>query len=298
MQRFYADHYFHIGSMHYQRGLPCQDYALSYANSESAVAVVSDGCSSGTHTDLGSRIQVLTLLETIRNFIKRDGESVREIAERISEEKKKRLLDAKSMLGLSRSNMLATSLYAYISAKGGFVHIEGDGIVVRKYRDGSIKAHQYVWEDNTPYYPAYADLDLAQFVEAHGGNLDLIRLKRIEVEIRNGEEVRNEVKEFSLKEGLLGVVEEISLEELEELEFLLVSTDGAAQVEGLGWVETVEEFMAYKSLEGEFAKRRMIRALKTFEKEGYKPEDDVGIAVVRIHEILEDHVDKNDESPA
>src|SRR6266852_5492723 len=54
-----ADHSFRIGDQHLRSGMPCQDYALSGVTPSRAYAVVSDGCSSGGRTEIGSAITSL-----------------------------------------------------------------------------------------------------------------------------------------------------------------------------------------------------------------------------------------------
>src|SRR3989344_1803041 len=73
MLRFSTDHYFHIGSAHYRNGKPCQDYALSGVYGPVACAVVSDGCSTGRHTDVGARVLTLSTLQAIRDHTKASG---------------------------------------------------------------------------------------------------------------------------------------------------------------------------------------------------------------------------------
>ena len=59
MTTFVADAAFIIGSRHTCVAMPCQDYARAAPN----VVVVSDGCSSGAHTDLGARQWNLAALD-------------------------------------------------------------------------------------------------------------------------------------------------------------------------------------------------------------------------------------------
>ena len=68
-QRFYVDDYFHIGQMHLGSGKPCQDYSFSGIIDEGAFAIVSDGCSTGRHTDVGARIIVLSTVNAIQRWL-------------------------------------------------------------------------------------------------------------------------------------------------------------------------------------------------------------------------------------
>ncbi|MDO8754959.1 MAG: hypothetical protein Q7J80_13765, partial [Anaerolineales bacterium] len=69
---------------------------------------------------------------------------------------------------------------------------------------------------------------------------------------------------------------------LELLEFVAVFSDGATQVDELDWKDVVVQSMAFKTAEGEFAKRRMSRLIQDSQKTGRGPIDDISYAVTRI----------------
>src|SRR3989344_1052904 len=69
-QRFCVDDYFHIGQMHLGSGKPCQDYSFSGVINEGAFAIVSDGCSTGRHTDVGARIIALSTVNSLQQWLK------------------------------------------------------------------------------------------------------------------------------------------------------------------------------------------------------------------------------------
>ena len=68
MNQLQTDHYFHIGKAHLTGGKPCQDYAISQVYQDAAFALVCDGCSSGRHTDVGSRILGLSTLKALKQY--------------------------------------------------------------------------------------------------------------------------------------------------------------------------------------------------------------------------------------
>jgi len=286
----HADHYFHIGAAHLGSGKPCQDYALSLADGQLACAVVSDGCSSGRHTDIGSRVLTLSTVQAIRDHARASGGALATAVVSITSRQQQILSVTRVMLGLTRDDMLATCGYVYLTQHGGFVHVQGDGVVAHKYRDGRIKMSRYEWADNTPFYPSYGDGSINSFIAAHGGDLEAMRLERCTV-IQNpdGSEYSREERAFSLRDGLEGVIEEIVAEELSGLEFVAVFSDGITQIGGttgggepLDWTTAVRDFLAFKAMGGEFAKRRMIRGIKQLQQVGLSPIDDISYAVVRI----------------
>lgn len=295
MYKFSTDHYFHIGSAHHTSGKPCQDYALSDSNETAACAIVSDGCSTGRHTDVGSRVLTLSTLQAIRDHVKASGGTLDTAVVSITSRQQQIISTSRLILGLERVDMLATCGYVYLTKYGGFVHIQGDGVVGIKYRNGWIKMSRYEWADNRPFYPSYGEGNMEKFIGAHGGNLDLPRLKCSSA-MCNGVDYAEELtKEFTLREGLNGVVTQISAYELEAIEFVAVFTDGVTQIgklprgeEFIDWKDAVVNFLSFKSPIGEFAKRRMIRGLKNLEKTGKGPIDDISYAVVRIENTEEE----------
>jgi hypothetical protein len=282
MKEFFADHYFQIGGIHLAQGKPCQDYALSGFNGKAACAIVSDGCSTGRHTDVGSRIEVMTTLEAIKSATL--GELTAEEGVRVVARKQRELVSAaKLALGLTQSDLLATRLYVYLGNKGGYIHVAGDGVIAMKYKSGEIGTSKFEWANNMPYYPAYTDIDLVEFVLAQGGEMESPRLKETLTTILSdgsfGPEI---VQEYSLRQGVEGILIQIEEDKLQELEFVAIFTDGITQIENIHWVVAVQNLLSFKSTEGDFAKRRMIRGIKQLSKSGNNPLDDIAYGVIRI----------------
>ena len=283
MIRFHTDHYFHIGSAHYTSGKPCQDYSLSSASDDVACAIVSDGCSTGRHTDVGSRVLALSTMQAIRDHVKASSGVLNTAVVSITSRQQQIISTSRLVLGLDWMDMLATCGYVYLTQSGGFIHVQGDGVVALKYRDGHIKMSRYLWADNMPFYPSYDYDSINNFVKAHGGDLDALRLFRTTVSTRlDGTIAEAEDKEFTLREGLNGVLTRLSLEELAQLEFIAVFSDGVTQIDNVDWKDAVTRFLSFKSLEGEFAKRRMMWEIKSLQKTSKGPIDDIAYAVVRI----------------
>ncbi len=284
MFRLSVDHYFHIGAAHYASGKPCQDYALSGFAGEAAYAIVSDGCSSGGHTDVGSRILALSTSQAISDHFKVWGsEPILKAIVSIESRQQQNLTSARALLGVSQDDLLATCVYAYITPFGGFVSMQGDGVIALKYRDGSVLMYRYEWADNTPFYPSYGDGRIEAFVAAHGGDINAERLTR-ETVLRKSDGIYHEVgvERFSVRDGLGGSVISLDPEEMNDLEFAAVFSDGVSQIENVDWKDAVAALLSFKSTTGEFAKRRMIREIKDRQKTGKGPIDDIACAIIRI----------------
>ncbi|MFA5831723.1 MAG: protein phosphatase 2C domain-containing protein [Candidatus Paceibacterota bacterium] len=286
---FSADHYFHIGAPHLTGGKPCQDYALSGVCGDVAYAVVSDGCSTGGNTDVGSRLVALSTVVAIKKFA-----SGNKRGERLSEDVSVRqcavLAGTREMLGLSIPDLYATSIYACLSREGGYAAVHGDGVIAFKYRSGAMEIIRYDWLDNIPYYPAYAGAGDEAFVAAHGGNSDAPRFSEEHWRCEPcGEWIREEKKELTLREGMAGMILGISKEKIEnELAFVAVFSDGITQIEKTELTAAVSKFMSYKNIRGEFVKRRSINAVKEVQKSGLQIMDDIANAVISIEEFMEE----------
>lgn len=275
MIRFYTDHHFSIGHSHFIGGKPCQDYSVSGVFGNSAFAVVSDGCSTGGQTDVGARVVALSTAEAIKKHFALKLE--------INLWQKAVISGARTMLGLESKDMLATCIYACVTPEGGYINLQGDGVIAIKDLWGDIYMSRIEWSDNMPFYPAYSENGLEGFISAHGGDLDAPRLKKEDVRrMRSGYDVELDIKNLSLREGISGINMFLDPAKMKDTEFVALFSDGIAQVDGMDWKDAVCEFLAFKNVAGEFAKRRMIRGIKDAQKSGKGPIDDISCAVIRI----------------
>ncbi|MBP9821866.1 MAG: protein phosphatase 2C domain-containing protein [Candidatus Pacebacteria bacterium] len=282
--KLYADHYFHIGAAHYSSGKPCQDYSISGSNGTEAYAIVSDGCSTGGNTDVGARVLALATLQALKDshlFVGRADMDSRLIASA----QQATLKSTQLMLGLNRVDMLSTCAYIFINQNSGFVHVQGDGVIALRYRNGETMMFRSDWTKNAPFYPAYDDADAITFIDRiHGGNVVEATMSIKQCSSRVEEENINLIP---FQDARSGFVVELSREKLSELEFIAVFSDGVTQVEGVSWQEAVSSLLAFKNTTGEFAKRRMIRGIKDFHQVGRGPIDDISFAVVRIEQVID-----------
>ncbi|MFC1622687.1 protein phosphatase 2C domain-containing protein [Patescibacteria group bacterium] len=288
MLQLHTDHYFHIGSAHLTSGKPCQDYAVSGVQDNVALAIVSDGCSTGRHTDVGSRILTLSTATAIReHWLTKRNACDKTVPQEISLCQNIVLFGIKQTLGLNTNDMLATCLYAYVSPIGGFIHIQGDGVIALKYRDGNILMSRFEWQNNTPYYPAYHSEDLENFIKDHGDDLNancLIRENCTQETDSNFSE--SNVEEYTLRQGIQGININLSSDLLfNDVEFIAIFSDGITQIDKTDWKDAVSKFMAFKNTTGEFVKRRIIRGIKDVQKFGKGPIDDVSCAIIRVEQI-------------
>ncbi|MBI2591088.1 MAG: protein phosphatase 2C domain-containing protein [Candidatus Brennerbacteria bacterium] len=289
--RFLTDHYFQIGHSHYVAGKPCQDYALSRSSEIIACAIVSDGCSTGGNTDVGSRILAFGTLQAIRDHAKASNGSLDTAVISIVARQQQLIETVRPMLGLNRSDMLATCVYAYITRLGALIHIQGDGVIGIKYRSGWIDMHRFDWAKNAPFYPSYNDEEEKVYIiNLHEGIFDTAVMSHVRFwRSPDGIFEKEEISQISFSEGRNGFIFRISAEDLSIIEFIAVFTDGVSQIGSLpngnnllDWRRGVTEFLSFKNNVGEFAKRRMIRGIKDMHRIGNGPIDDISFAVIHI----------------
>lgn len=293
MVLFNTDHYFFIGHSHLNSGKPCQDYALSGECGGAAFAIIADGCSTGGNTDIGSRIISLATASVIKDHWMVNKDTVgKEISSEIAFKQKIAISGIRSTLDLRSKDMFSTCVYAYLSDKGGLVHIQGDGVVAIKYRSGSISIIKTEWQKNMPFYPSYAESDMGGFIMKHGGDLNADAVKKTTCLIGGKDVLKEETSDFTLKQGIAGTV--IKLERAEDIDFVAVFSDGIAQIDDVDWIEATLLMIAFKNFAGEFLKRRMIRGIKDFQADGKKgPLDDISCAIIRVTLEEGDEADGN-----
>jgi hypothetical protein len=308
-KKFQPDHYFTIGSSHTRKGTSCQDHALSrlIESGEGAIASISDGCSTGGETDVGSRIITLSTLRGL-DLCLASALGVSEktfcpaFAEQVAIARRSVIMIGQS-IGVQRDDMLATSGYVVLTTEGGIAHITGDGVIGLRYKNGDIVYHRIEWVQNTPYYPIYLEEQNEPFIRAHGGDLSAKRMtvqvfqipfNTVSPKVFLPEELI-QTEEITLQDAMNGYTLYINKGDLERLSEVVIFTDGVCQFRKVSGTEelipvadTVRSLMAFKSTEGEFIKRRAMRFLKDAHIAGHSPCDDLGIAGIAIREVEEE----------
>lgn len=272
---FHTDAHFLIGYYHLSGGKPCQDYAIAGEDSDSAYAIVADGCSSGRRTDVGARIVALATEAAIHRQTPITTDSIRNGQQAA-------MAGAIALNVVTERDMLATALTAYVHRDGGFIHLQGDGVVALQYRNGRIDLWRYDWNHNIPLYLAYALDDYVDFRAAHYyASDDALAVEYWIYTPEHGFEQQPKL-DYSVDQGIMGITTDISADTLAQLRTLAVFSDGACQIDGMDWKQTVLGLLAFKSTTGEFAKRRLNRFVKEAQKTGKGPMDDIAYAVIHI----------------
>jgi len=184
-------------------------------------------------------------------------------------------------LGLKAKDLLATALYAVMTEKRVIVHIIGDGIIAKKYRNGQIEFHNFQWKNNLPYYPVYYGKRLADFLKAHLDDEGGCLTETVVWIDEKGEVLSENENSHSLMDGIQGNTVIITEDEMKEVEYLTLFSDGVAQVDKVSLPEAVYELMKYKGT-GAFAIRRSRVCLRNFARRGRGVLDDFSTATARF----------------
>jgi hypothetical protein len=258
-----SDAFYTIGKTH----KVCQDYALAgRSKSGKAFAIVSDGCSSSPHTDVGARLLVWAAREMLEKDISPDIKQIIRRAAALA-----------TLCSLPQTCLDATLLIAH--EKSGFIKINmwGDGIIVFQNRQGEMSANWAEYDSGAPFYPSYG--------------LDKKRLARYRQ--KYGDDKRNI---YAFIDGAANLAEITHAEEHLACElyidkgFVLIGSDG---VMAFGEAETTEtsktinpvapgkvaeKLAAIKGFRGEFVTRRCNRFFsKQCPQLSWEPQDDVAI---------------------
>ncbi len=297
--KFNTDSHFVIGHAHIHQNKPCQDHAMHKICGRSiASIVVSDGCSSGNHTDIGARIITCSTIKAINgspwNHLHDDAPGS------ITKHILRYATISKSSLGVDDDDMLATCSYAIINEEGGFIHLMGDGTVIIRLVGGILKIISLNWQNNLPYYLSY-DIsgELPNFKSEHS-------------KINNGEIALCISESGTLHDNLYGKTTHIPIEEavkgytikidksfLSVIESITIFSDGVQDFhknpntsdrERIEMDQIVIEMTNFKGYKGEFVKRRMNAALKKLAKEDIYPNDDFSMAVIYVDHEKEEGI--------
>lgn len=285
MITFETDNHFLIGKRHVNSGKPCQDFALSgLLEGGASYAIIADGCSSGRHTGMGAQVLTFATARAInQQWVIAGKSSGDRVPQEISLHREIQVEGVKSALGLKYEDMLATCVYAFLSPAGGFIHVHGDGVLAYKMRSGEIVMTRYDWNGNAPAYPVYASDNYKNYIQSQGGDPSAKLLISQTHGIKsdgNRTDVRQE--EYALGNSVQGITQHFSMEELQNIEYLAVFSDGVTQVENIEWQDVVQKLLSFKTTKGEFVKRRLIFAMREAEQTGKGPIDDVACAVVKV----------------
>jgi hypothetical protein len=276
-----TDSYFEIGYSH----IVCEDYALSGTESDIAYAIISDGCSSSDHSDIGARLLSHIAKDTILYFERRkllyDSVFMTTMFKKTFEEIIiKKCLEVKETLRLPIDVFDATLLTA-IAVNNAFLYLygRGDGCFIFKTKDNQIDFTEISFESNAPYYLSYDmhfDKKQSYTNSFHG--------TKVNIHQQNESICSNELVDadgFSFFLPLCSAYKQVAL-----------TSDGIGTYESDPAIindkmqyptqEIIPQYVDYKNPVGEFVQRRMLRLKKDCIKDGIVHQDDISCATINF----------------
>jgi len=252
-----TDAFFTTGKQHNV----CQDYALA----QSGLILLSDGCSSSPHTDVGSRL----ICHMAQIHGPADGVAQARL-----------LLE---VLALPDETLDATLLSARWdpTSRSVQVTVHGDGVVVARRRDGTRLIISTSYPSGAPLYPNY-DLDRSRrdrYATEFG--------TRQVVTSYDGDDVSEKEVVILGPEGWGSPVTSYGFN-ADQFDLVLLFSDGAlsfrkpvgtsGMTEAVPLPVVVDEMLAIKGFVGEFLTRRAKRFLKDVAAKGWHHDDDFSVA--------------------
>lgn len=268
-----TDVYFTQGSTH----RICEDYALA---SEKQV-VISDGCSTGTHTDFGARLLAAAAMQQNRQSLR-------------NEERWSRILASadvyRKSVGLPVQSLAATLLIArWIDNANPSIAVDiiGDGsIMARRREDGVYDVYNVNFPSGAPYYLRYhlSDEDHKLWGEKFGWERKCSSWKWAP-----GWEQPKKESEIVFGKEETGVIVGVYNFPLEIYDLVAITSDGAesflttaesGETRRVSMFEIFQEVLAFKNTRGEFVHKRCVKAFRQFRESGWENADDFSLAAI------------------
>lgn len=266
------DAYFTIARQH----LICEDYAFA-AFEPIPHVILCDGCSSSLCTDVGARILAASASKTIREHFEKDSSAPFPSYIDFGYATANRARHVNEMLGLPVTALDATLLIAIPYHRQIHVYAYGDGYILTCDLEGDVRSVQLSFARNMPYYVSYW-LDKSRredYAAINEGDATALTIR----EIQGGQE---RVRQTHYDEPLVFSFDNNAFSAI------ALASDGVSSLMRIGGQQkipassVIEQLMAYKTTKGDFVKRRVRRMLKTYEKEGIYPTDDLAVATLLI----------------
>jgi hypothetical protein len=277
----------------------CKDYAYTqifeYEGKQYALAVLSDGCTSAKHSDLGSRILCHSLILCIAKFFLRGLYQPKDCFEDIVSRASKVCND----LGLSYDCLDATILGCITDGKTVYIIAWGDGYISTPKLDYRVE-----FECNAPFYISYliSKQRLKAYEQQYGGEKAWIHIRAKELGLQNESISLNPISQPTLFAHLIAPLDSdfsICLAS-DGITSFSIEQDNKAS-ESLPADKIVSDFMAYKNFQGEFVQRRVTKVLKEYNKLNIRHFDDLSFATIHFskdsNEATSVHTENGSDHP-
>lgn len=280
-----CDSYYGIGDKHQV----CQDYALhGTLDKDMEYVIVSDGCSSAEHSEIGAQIlchaakyQIALCYQT---GLFREC-SLHTLSSVLGNSILKRIHEIKMSYPISSHALEATLFIAVRVLSETYVFGWGDGVIIEHFRRGDKeyrRACNIDFTGNAPFYLVYDIEDYARDMKKKGYvNPEVIYTHYIKYDDGQFE---SDTKKYEYSKSYKEVY---GLEDKMHLVSLTVCTDGVcsfqdADKKSIELMTLIPEIMGYKSTAGEFVKKRMFFLKRKARKNNWSHSDDIGCGTIFI----------------
>lgn len=261
-----TDTFLKIGKTHQV----CEDYIIS-GDRPIKYVILSDGCSSSKNTEMGARILCHLAKQYLRyrsyDYIfpnldyNQMGLWIIHNAE----------LTARQ-LGLPVSCLDATLIISYEHRGRFHIYMYGDGAIVTEKNNEVVSVMEIEYSKNAPYYLSYR-----------------IDPERMDLFYKMGQTLTiKTIFEKQWANTYAYDYKTIFRFDADIFPKLLICSDGISSfmkgTEPEQTIEIAKEFLAYKSTQGKFLKRRLKRAIKIYEANGINHNDDLSVGAFMYEE--------------
>jgi hypothetical protein len=274
-----TDNFFITGTTH----RICQDYAMSNERKAGQIVgqpfvVVSDGCSTAIHTDIGARL--LTIAARPHIFKPFDTNAFLYGV----------ITGANTFcrtLELPVEALTATLMVAKVEGDNFHVLVVGDGTIAYKNKNGMLVIREIIFPSGAAYYLRYElNEENKERYFKEFGNTFIVRTTTIlpsgDVADQNEEErtINKTSPYFSIRLPL-DCFSLLSIMSDGVSAFTKLVKDGTSVSQiPVPSIDVVPELLAFKGYQGDFVQRRVKRAMETFNKAQLQNTDDVAVGVI------------------
>jgi len=276
------DSYYEIGGAH----IVCEDYALHGQFKEMEYVIVSDGCSTAEHTEIGSQMlchvakYYLSLFYSTGIF---DECQLHTIAALLGNSILRKADELRKLYPITQKALEATLLIAVRIGLKTYAFGWGDGVFIEKYKnidDGSenFRVVNFEYPSNAPYYLIYDRERYADAMTKKG----IDEPKVIYNIYQSNMDPHWDIGRADFDQIYMYEYEDVSLNSgsRDYLQSITICSDGISSYKDdeknlVDLLTIVPEFSTFKSVEGEFVKRRMQFLKRTCQQKEWTHYDDV-----------------------
>jgi serine/threonine protein phosphatase PrpC len=273
-----CDSYFEIGSTH----LICQDYALSGFYKDMCYGIVSDGCSSAEHSEIGAQV----LCHATRYFLAlyydlffNNSMTPGALAELLGNSIRTRADEIRKLYPINRDSLQATLLIALMINNQAFIFAWGDGVVIK-----SISSSFSIDVDEIDYpltnAPVYLTTDMDAYNKKFNGQLEKRSKKYHLVFPPEKSQI------ISFQTDVFRPYQSPYIDTFPILsgDYIVIATDGLAQyLDHNAPMKTeliIPRILDYPNRNGQFLKRTMNFMKREMIQKGQTHADDIGVVTL------------------